>query len=358
MKLGKFSMEAVILGVTLLRSYRAIMVITLYLVVASIVGAGLVTEFEHEVGDDELIDDAKKHGGLFEWAAALLTNTQGNLVVGASRPEAISSQIVIRFIGIIKGFIFFLPLGMMTNLHKCLWADYQMKESLKQQVARERSVFVKDDWTRESDEPWVRISVYSRSKDDAVAGVGFFNVPLLQAHNVEATVLDVPVRGHGLSRLSNMLGSVKAEVQLQVWWRPSGSDIDRPRGQLGLSLLKGANFPGRAREQWMCSVQVPVRLECPADSDSDSMETWGTGWSSGSGSSPIWACDEGRNDCTRVFAVDWQDGAGASKPQEHDAAVHNNLEDVVLEKLGEQSKSLQHLQRRHAGRHPTQGSTL
>merc|ERR1719356_2376019 len=113
-----------------------------------------------------------------DWAAAMLTNTQNNMVLADGQPTSLASELIIRGIGILKGFIFFLPLGMISVLYKNNWKEHLAMSRMQEGVARDASVPVRSKWLQDPDQPWARLEVFGKDSDVA-AGVGYFSVPLL-----------------------------------------------------------------------------------------------------------------------------------------------------------------------------------
>ncbi|CAK0840848.1 unnamed protein product [Prorocentrum cordatum] len=360
-KLINFSAEAHMIGSTLARSGRELLVIVVYLLVMSLIVAGLIYQFEvmeshhrrppHD--DEDMIDENVR---LLSWAAALLTNTQDSLALAGHYPTLLAGQLIVRCVGLVKCFVFLLPLGAMSAQYKALWEDHMETRKLKRSVKRDERTSVDSDWMLDADQPWGRVEVVGHDQD-GIVGAGYFNVPLLQATPVEATLCKVQVRGRGLLDHPWKWPRTRPEVQLIVQWRPAVSAAALLSGELGITLLQGFGFPASRSGKWRCLLHLPTGL-C-SDGTGRAMETWETDWSFGSGRAPVWrprghgteTGGAGACGCTRSFVVEWR--AREKEQDERDvrcAAVPDQaaLKQQLLGQLQQQTRRLSALQRRRS----------
>jgi len=238
------------------------------------------------------------------WVTERMTNMQSSMPMKHDVPATPVCIAMVAAMGMLRGVIFIMPIGQITEAFKETWAAQKNEERLKREIGRQEVVPMGLEWTKDPTAPAARLELRRLDPGgmDGEAGgedVAFADVPLPFYDAGEAdTRLWLRLTEHGSSSRSGSWGGL-AELQVHVAWEPRGDSRPEdklPHGTLRLSCVQGRGFPGTEEQQWDVQMLVPVRLHGPGATDGRS-----AGPSRVSGPSPSWA-----GGAPLEFQVDWR----------------------------------------------------
>jgi hypothetical protein len=187
------------------------------------------------------------------WTIGRLTNMQGSLSSKYAISADFFNQLIMYAVGLLKGFVFLLPLGQIQLLYKDAIDERKRKDDLDRQVNKE-TLSLGYSWLFDLSSPFVHIEIFSCDDPDQRVGCAFLSLPVSTHERLKPTPTLVEVtglQGHKIYKYP--------VIYIEVEWSPSQQDQEwLPNGQLTLRLMSGNNFPKDGR--WFLRIKVPEKL--------------------------------------------------------------------------------------------------
>merc|ERR1711933_510936 len=151
------------------------------------------------------------------WVMGRLTNMQASMTGKYAIPSNGCNQCIVLLIGVLKGFVFLLPLGKIQMLYKQQESERSENESLQVAVLKD-SLNLGSAWLEDMKGPYAHIELFSADQDhDQTMRMGtcFLNLPIMLTREVAPTQTLLVVTG----RLQLEYTMVSA-IFLEVEWIP------------------------------------------------------------------------------------------------------------------------------------------
>ncbi|CAK0900030.1 unnamed protein product [Prorocentrum cordatum] len=275
------------------------------------------------------------------WVAGRLTGMQSNMPHKKAIPANWCNQVIVHILGIMKGFVFLLPLGQIKQISKDEDKQWQDMDQLEYEVASDKKVKAGEEWSEAFAAPYATVEVFEAGEDEeiqpeaATHAHGRVNLPVGAGKRSEVTSISFSViTGLVGSDLLHDITSVTPGIFFEVAWAPvEGSD---DKGTLTLTPIEAKGFPAPgASRRWKLRVGVHETMFGPSTRKCMSL---------GAAGAAEW-------DESVEFSVDW------SKQQDGQAAKDQQAEQdlgTVKDRLDRQSIILEALE--DVGRRASQAS--
>jgi hypothetical protein len=352
LRLGGFAQDFQIMSQVFARSAAAISAIALTLCLLSLLFAAVMGQMDPDLipmdpdtstwtSNQEWMDTIRPgtNGDVpraMLWVAGRFTGMQSNLFNKGAVPSSWVNQFLVHAVGIMKGFIFLLPLGQMKQFFKD--ADNARKEMglLEYEVYAEQYFEAGQDWSRDKTSPYALIEVWNdidALTDEALLSKGTLNLPISVGESVEDTNCLIYMRmTEGIcGRASD---NHKLGLHCEVSWVPEASGAVPECGVLNIRFLHGMGFPAPRGQGWRLRISVPSTLFGGGLSTTTMVSE---PVSAADQESPVW-------DQNVQFNVDWS-AIADSHPK---ANIHKEkklaIEEAMKKALKEQSYSMQRIE--------------
>jgi len=246
------------------------------------------------IGNEDWHEDVRSVPRAVGWVMGRLTNMQASLENKYAIPADPINHLIVLAVGILKGFVFLLPLGQIQLLYKEAHAEHTQQVKMQHEVEKSNLAFGHA-WVDDMTVPYVHVELFSGGCGDTKVGSSYLSLPIFTSKYVIAKTMCVL---NGTLRGASILEDTTIGVEVE--WFPSGEDDGAPHGTLGINLLKGNNFP--LEGSWSATFKVPLKLY-----GKDAAQTWRTKQSSMDPSGdPEW------ND-KHSFKIEWGGGRVAEE---------------------------------------------
>lgn len=290
MKFGSFTKDFKLMGEVFSKSTGAIAAIALTLLMVSMLLGAVMAQLESgliprdldgAIWEDnkewsELVggDVAVPHAML--WVAGRMTNMQSSMSAKAAIPASWPNQVIVHIMGIMKGFIFLLPLGQMQKFFRDQDKARRELDELEFEVVEEKRTKVGMEWSCGHNRPFALIEVFDAedrigigAKEPARGrGAGILNLPLSEGRTKEPGIVLCPITGLLASGVLTNDESFPS-IFFEVMWasveedghfnkRADGDDVFED-GVLTIRVVSGVNFPSEGTG-WKLRISVPEHL--------------------------------------------------------------------------------------------------
>jgi hypothetical protein len=365
MKVGGLGRKFEIMCEVFARSWGSILAITITLCVLSLMFGALMAQLEDDRIEEDLdnaiwsdndewvtmVDNGNDVPLAMLWVAGRLTGMQSNMGFkkhATAIPANWFNQVVVHILGIMKGFVFLLPLGQLKKISKEEDQRWQEIDELEYDVATSRKVKAGEEWTHHMTASYATVEVFEMGEHEEVPteetrdqleydaslrtwwrstwredassahrGRGFLNLPIGKGKwdGAVTTVSHCPITGLLGSDLLAQTGSTDSTpvIFFEVAWAPIEGSAGA-KGTLTLTPIEAQGFPApAARRRWKLRIRLHEKLFGAA--------------------AQKWAClheaDEGSDESVQ-FSIDWsgeqyQDHAGAEKGGEDLGVLRERL---------------------------------
>jgi hypothetical protein len=305
LKFANYSDDLLMMGTVFSNSASSVAVIVFTLSLLSLVLGAIMFQLEGRgepipqdlqsgiwEGNEEWHQDVQSVPRAVGWVMGRLTNMQASLNNKYAIPADSINHLIVLAVGILKGFVFLLPLGQIQLLYREANAERKEQVNMQQEVEKYNLSFGHS-WVGDMTLPYVYIELFSADSGDTKVGSTYLSLPIYTRKYVIAKTMCV------LNRLDGKLkGPSIAEdtaIGVEVEWFPSDEDYGAPHGTLAINLLKGNNFP--LKGSWSATFKVPVMLH-----GKDATQIWRTKQSARDPSGqPEW-------DDQQTFDIKWGGG--------------------------------------------------
>jgi len=221
------------------------------------------------------VDMVSGDGGTvaaMKWVAGRLTGMQSNVKEKQVVPASWLNHFIVLIIGIMKRFVFLLPLGQMKGIFKSQEQEKLQEAVLEYEVFKEKDKQVGEEWIRDICAPYAQVEVFRSngtiSLDEPPNGRGFLNLPIRTGSSTEPTNLLCPLvglHGGGLCHDENSDPGIYFEVE----WKADQTPMSQSRrcggetqaGELTITAIEATGFPVLADvEGWRLRITVPQEL--------------------------------------------------------------------------------------------------
>lgn len=289
MKFGSFTKDFKLMGGVFSKSKGAIAAIAIMLVILSMLFGAVMEQLENEKkerDEDAAIweDNEEWHkmvtqeGGIpyaMLWVAGRVTNMQSSMKDKKAIPASWSNQVIVHMLGLMKGFVFLIPLGQMKKSFESQARSAKDLDLLEYQVEQEKRTKVGMAWTGGHSAPFALVEVFDAEERIGIGAVepprgrgsGMLNLPLSEGKSEDPSIVLVPITGllaHGV--LTNEEAS--PSIFFEVMWasvedgrfakRADGGDVLED-GVLTIRVVSGINFPSEG-SGWKLRITVPEHL--------------------------------------------------------------------------------------------------
>lgn len=350
MKLGSFQEDFMIMGQVFVRSTSAMVAICLTLLCLALMFGAVMSQAEmsfiaedaeHAIWDNDrawhdMVNSTPAEwstpaSNTVMWVAGRLTNMQGSMRMKHMIPASWFNQILVHIIGILKGFVFLLPLGQMQQYFKDASTLSAQYTRLDHEVDDEKGSPPGQEWVHDPHAPIALVEVFTSDrfremKNDGGTRVrGMLNLPLRTGEDAEPTNVFCHIVGlteTGIIPDDNREPGILFEV---TWLREERCETFE-NGVLTIRAISGMYFPTLEHGlQWALRISVPEHLY-----SFEPKKYAFSGLSRGSSETPIW-------EFHMQFDIDWShvDSLHTEVPNTARRIGDNEmeLEQIVFEQL-------------------------
>lgn len=207
------------------------------------------------------------------WVAGRMTNMQSSMKDKKAIPASWSNQVIVHILGIMKGFIFLLPLGQMQQFFKSQAQSAKDVDELEYQVEEEKRTRVGMEWVNGHNRPFALVEVFDAEERIGIGAVepprgrgsGMLNLPLSEGKSGDPSIALVPITG---LQASGVITAEFPSIFFEVTWasvqdgrftkRADGGDVLED-GVLTIRVVSGVNFPSEG-SGWKLRISVPEHL--------------------------------------------------------------------------------------------------
>ncbi|CAK0845314.1 unnamed protein product [Prorocentrum cordatum] len=291
MKFGSFTKDFKLMGAVFAKSTGAIVAIALTLSMLSILFGAVMAQFEGELIErnldgaiwesnekwHDMVDpDGDGHDDIprtMLWVAGRMTNMQASMRDKKVIPASWPNQVIVHILGIMKGFVFLLPLGQMQQFFRSQAQSAKDLDELEYQVEEELHIKVGQHWTSAHTVPFALVEVFPAEERIGIGGAepprgvgsGILNLPLSEGRSEDPSVVLCPITG---LQACGVIPDPDAfpSIFFEVMWasEQDGRHIKRADGfvedgVLTIRVVSGINFPSES-SGWKLRVSVPEHL--------------------------------------------------------------------------------------------------